>query len=595
MMHSSLSFSEYEEKQEVPQCSINIEIPHASVRYEMQEPLHQRYVKTELSLDSKHRFPSTTSQSNHDQHHLSSAPNEPGFPSAAHTQGGPRKAYHEPVKHDISTVRAVSIAPATANATQIPFATTAAVNKQASPVISTAQALESQFVSCPAPKASVQPTVVEQSFPKTEQVESLQTESVLTVGLQRYETLAIRQSEALAVASASENQGPHPPCYYPEKTIISAHEKPVAPTEAEASAAANENKMPSFFPAIDDPLEQRELTDKSILQSDNLQGKNSALSDANSASTPEIIAEIQLEVPSSIDGETEAGIRGDIEVDRQLSKQKPSNIYELGSVHDSFRGLSDSMASSGTIFNSRDAFGREFSPLESRKTVDLTLNIVNSFDSSVSNTAMSSVGQLHQSQREADAGGITKSEAGSKSDPNVQIMVLNSVESLDGFEASQSATSADHDFGLSSVADMSSSPGRTDGGDQIKFFNASTDSISYSAAESDEQAGGNDRSSPLKNSPTDASRREDSVTIASSTIDSPDSKTPSYLPRDSDTAQAEKDPSENENRPIERSEHEAVQGSESSAQVALATEEKPAEEVLYLLSIWLHLCVHFVS
>lgn len=497
----------------------------------------------------------------------------------------------------MSTIRTDAVA---ANATQSHLAANVAASsdvKQAPPAINTTQRFERDVFTSPVRKDFAQPNAVKQTLIKTEQVGTLQAGSVPSDSLQSYEaTQSILQSEALGVASASvptqsasENQDSDPPRLYPEKTLVSASEHLVAPSETEANLAASENKTPSFSPAVDYPVAQHEPHDKSSPQNHDLP-QSSALSDAKSASTPEIIAEIQHEVSSSIKGNTEASKRVDIKREQQHSKQKPSSFAKITSMHDSFDGLSDSMAPDRMMFDSNDAFRGGVSPLESRQTVDLTLNIVNSFDSSASNATISSVTELSQFQRETVANVITKSEAGTKSDPNAQIMMLNSVESLDGLDTSRSALSPGHDFGSSSMAEMSLSPGRSDE-DRIRFFNASTDSFSYSVTGQEPNELVHD--SPLARSPADASRLEDSAITMRSATEFSDLKAPSLLHERDVGQEAQKtevtvaypEPLVSE-KSTKKSGDESVQGRKRLAEaVAGAAEEKPVEEVLNMLVV----------
>lgn len=596
-MHSSLSFSEYEEKQAVPQRSINIEIPHASVRYEKQEPPPQRYAKTEDSRASQQQISLELSQNNQYQHRFSSLPNGTAFQPVAHANAFQWKAYHEPMIQDMPTVRTDAVA---ANATQSHFAANVAVSsdvKQVPPAINTTQRFERDVFTSPAHKDFAQPNAVKQTLIKTEQVGALQAGSVPSTSLQSYgATQSILQSEALGVASASvptqsasENQDSDPPHLYSEKTLASAPEQTVAPPETEANFAASENKTPSFSPAVDYPVAQHESHDKSSPHNHDLP-QSLALSDMKSVSTQKIVAEIQHEVSSSIKRETEASERVNIEREQQHGKQEPSNSAKITSVHDSFGGLSDSMAFDRMMFDSNGASRSEVSPLKSRQTADLTLSIVNSFDSSISNATMSSVTQLSQFQRETVADVIAKSEAGTKSDPNAQIMMLNSVECLDGLDASRSALSPGRDFGSSSMAEMSSSPGRTDE-DPIKFFNASTDSFTYSVTGQEPNELVHD--SPVARFPADASRLEYSAITMRSATGFSDLKAPSLLHERDVDQEAQKvevtdaypEPLVSE-KSIEKSGDESVQGSERLAEaVAGAAEEKPVEEVLNMLVV----------
>lgn len=609
-MQSSLSFSEYEEKQAVPQRSINIEIPHASVRFEKQEPPLQRYARAEASRPSQPHISSTTSHSNQFQHQYSSVSNEAGLPPTAHAETNRWEPYREPVIQDMLAAPALGVPPVVPSATQSHLAVSSASSfavKQAPSIINTTQSFVCSSVSSSAPKDFVQPNAAMQTFPKTDQIETLQAESVLILGLQSYgATPSTLQSEYAAGASASEpakptsdNQDPDPPRFCPEKTPISAHEQPVAPCEIKAEPTASENKTPSLSPVADDPVLQHESQTESSFQHDSLP-QSSVFSSTKSVSTTDSTADIEHEMISSINEVTEVDDRVDAGREQQLDKQEPSNISKITSVHDSFGSFSDSMASDGMVFTSHDASGGGFSPLESKQTVDLTLSIVNSFDSSVSNAAMTSVSQ---SQSEATAKVVLQPEAETKSDLVTQIAALNSVESLDRLEESQSALSPDRAFGSSSMVEMSSSPGRTDE-DQIKLFNASADSFSHSVIEleSNEQT----RDSPLVRSPAAASRLEDSAVKTNSATRLSNSKAPSSLLQEravvqeapkaevSDAQPAESWGSENS---IKKKDGATLQGSESPEKaVPAAAEEKPVAEVRTLTAVlydFIHQCISF--
>lgn len=150
----------------------------------------------------------------------------------------------------------------------------------------------------------------------------------------------------------------------------------------------------------------------------------------------------------------EKGMSGSVESDREGKKSSPLHehlhssqsdriapaypqqtevastyVSKVGSMHDSLGGLSDSMVSDGTFPSLRDSAA--FPVVDNGERIDLTLDIVDSYDSNASNATINSMNQMDEPHREAEVTRIQKSQALLTShEPSPQIWV-NAVESTD--------------------------------------------------------------------------------------------------------------------------------------------------------------------
>ncbi|KAF1320510.1 hypothetical protein FI667_g12335, partial [Globisporangium splendens] len=132
-----------------------------------------------------------------------------------------------------------------------------------------------------------------------------------------------------------------------------------------------------------------------------------------------------------------------------------ADLHEQGWIDERFFwGLSDSMTSDGMLSSLRADSVAFCSVDNGEKGIDLTLNIVNSFDSSGSNTMINSTSQSHkQAESETTETPLplsTKNESSSET-------WINPVESMD-----ESNSFASPNFLSSSITDLNSSPVRTD-------------------------------------------------------------------------------------------------------------------------------------